>query len=156
MSFSLLHELRDKGYVLTLTDTVADFDTEVRSAPELSVKGPERPDEETRQRIADNVPALKLALVLEDPPQVRRQQHGSLNSTTTKTGAYVREDHQDRAVLFRQAVLYLADRASEAAVLRAFGDPKQLDEAWDLPLEEFREVLRARIRAGLGSSRGAA
>jgi hypothetical protein len=64
--------------------------------------------------------------------------------------------HHDRVALFRQAVTYLADRASEAVVLRVFGGPKPLDETWDLPLEEFREVLRARVRAGLKAERGAA
>jgi hypothetical protein len=65
-------------------------------------------------------------------------------------------DHQDRASIFRQAVTYVHDQAGEADVLRVFGDPKPLDEAWELALEEFKQVLRERIREGLKAERGAA
>ena len=58
-------------------------------------------------------------------------------------------NHKARAQLFKQAVTYLADRGAEAAVQRAFSDPEPLDAAWGLPLEEFKRVLRERIRKGL-------
>ena len=62
----------------------------------------------------------------------------------------------DRASIFGQAVTYVHDQGGEDAVMRAFGDPEPLDEAWELPLEEFKHVLRERIREGLKAERGAA
>ena len=64
-------------------------------------------------------------------------------------------NHQDRAQLFKQAVTYLADRGSEAAVLWVFGDPEPLNAAWELELTEFRGYLRTHIRKAL-KERGAA
>jgi len=69
MSTHLLHELREKGYALSLTSSVANFDTGGRSSPKLSVRGPNKPDEKLHRRIADEAPRLKLALLLEDPPE---------------------------------------------------------------------------------------
>jgi hypothetical protein len=65
-------------------------------------------------------------------------------------------NRQDRVAIFKQAVLYVADRGGEDAVLRAFGEPGPVDEAWGLSLPEFKLVLRARIREGLRVGRGAA
>ncbi len=57
--------------------------------------------------------------------------------------------------VFRMAVLWLHERAGEEAVVRAFGDPEPLNEAWGLPLPEFREALRSMVREALKGERAA-
>ena len=63
MSTPLLHELRAKGYALSLRDSGS------RSQPKLTISGPEKPDEAMRRRIGQEAPYLKLALFLEAPPR---------------------------------------------------------------------------------------
>jgi hypothetical protein len=57
------------------------------------------------------------------------------------------DDFWERVALFRRAVLYLENRRGGDAVVRAFGDPDPLGEAWGLGLEEFKGFLRARIKS---------
>jgi hypothetical protein len=63
MSAPLLPKLRARGFALELRDSG------VRSGPKLVVSWPEKPDETMRRRIANEASYLKLALLLEDPPQ---------------------------------------------------------------------------------------
>ncbi len=66
-------------------------------------------------------------------------------------------DYRKREEVFRTAVLWLHERAGEDAVVRAFGDPEPLDAAWEIPLPEFKEVLRSMVRDALKEEkRGAA
>jgi hypothetical protein len=64
--------------------------------------------------------------------------------------------HRERAGLFLQAARWLHERGGDAAVVRAFGDPALIEEAWELDLEGFKEFLRSRCREALETRRGAA
>jgi hypothetical protein len=64
--------------------------------------------------------------------------------------------YRQRTDLFRRAVLWLEAKGGESAVLRAFGDPEPLEEAWELSLPEFKEALRSRVRDALEAGKGAA
>ena len=64
--------------------------------------------------------------------------------------------HRGRAGLFLQAARWLHERGGDAAVIRAFGDPVPVDEAWEFALEEFKDLLRDRCREALEREKGAA
>ena len=64
----LLSELRARGYVLQLKDSTADFGAGGRSKPQISIQGPKKLDAKTQERIEAELPRLKLALLLEEPP----------------------------------------------------------------------------------------
>ena len=62
----------------------------------------------------------------------------------------------ERAELFRRAVLWLEAKGDADAVVRAFGDPGPVDEAWALELPVFKEALRSIMREALEDKEGAA
>ena len=64
--------------------------------------------------------------------------------------------HRERAGLFLEAARWLHERGGDAAVVRAFGNPVPVDEAWELDLEGFKAFLRYRCAVGLGRERDAA
>jgi phenylpropionate dioxygenase-like ring-hydroxylating dioxygenase large terminal subunit len=64
--------------------------------------------------------------------------------------------HTERAELFLQAARWLHERGGDAAVVRAFGNPVPIDEAWERDLEGFKDFLRDRCREALEAERGAA
>jgi hypothetical protein len=68
----------------------------------------------------------------------------------------VSNGHRARAGLFLQAARFLHERGGDAAVIRAFGGAEAVNEAWELPFEDFKEFLRQRCREALAPERGAA
>jgi hypothetical protein len=52
------------------------------------------------------------------------------------------KDYRRKAELFKKAVLWLAEKGGEGAVMRAFGDPETLDAAWQLEMDDFKGTLR--------------
>ncbi len=66
------------------------------------------------------------------------------------------KSHRERAGLFLQAARWLHAKGGNAAVVRAFGNPVPIDEAWERDLEGFRSFLRERCREALETRRGAA
>jgi hypothetical protein len=64
--------------------------------------------------------------------------------------------HRERADVFLRAAHFLHEQGGDASVIRAFGDPAPINEAWELPLEEFKEFLWGRRREALEPERGAA
>ncbi len=66
------------------------------------------------------------------------------------------DGHRERADVFLRAARWLRERGGDVAVIRAFGDPAPMDEAWELPLENLEGFLRQRRRVALESERGAA
>ena len=64
--------------------------------------------------------------------------------------------HRERASLFLRAARFLHEQGGDAAVIRAFADPTPINEAWELPLEDFKQFLRDRCREALAPERGAA
>ena len=68
----------------------------------------------------------------------------------------MRGSHRERAGLFLEAARWLHERGGDAAVVRAFGNPVPINEAWERDLEEFKDFLRDRCRDALETRRGAA
>ncbi len=58
--------------------------------------------------------------------------------------------------LFLLAARRLHEWGGDAAVIRAFGDPAPIDEAWERDLEGFKGFLRERCREALEVEMGAA
>ncbi len=50
----------------------------------------------------------------------------------------------------------LYKHTGEGTVVRTFGDPEPLSEAWELELPAFKEALRERMREALRAEKGAA
>ena len=55
--------------------------------------------------------------------------------------------------LFLLAARRLHEWGGDAAVIRAFGDPTPIDEAWERDLEGFKDFLRDRCREALERER---
>lgn len=51
-----------------------------------------------------------------------------------------------KSLFFREAVTWLDQHSGYEAVKAAYGDPEQIEEAWQLSIPEFREFLRRRAR----------
>jgi hypothetical protein len=68
----------------------------------------------------------------------------------------VSDGHRERADVFLRAARFLHEQGGSEAMLRALGDPAPVNEAWELPLEDFKEFLRQRCREALAPERGAA
>ena len=61
--------------------------------------------------------------------------------------------HEQRADLFRHAIEWLYERGGDEAVVEAFGDAEDVNQAWERDLEGFKEYLRGRCREALETTR---